>query len=134
MIAIGSGSGLAGLWGHIKLRQQQGALNNWLVFGERCPETDRIYAEELNALSETGHLSKLDLAFSRCQSEPVYVQDRLMKAAPELKSWVNNRATLMVCGSRNGMAEGVDKTLRDILGHDTVDALADEGRYRRDVY
>jgi sulfite reductase (NADPH) flavoprotein alpha-component len=32
------------------------------------------------------------------------------------------------------MAEGVDAVLREVLGNDAVDALLDDGRYRRDVY
>jgi sulfite reductase (NADPH) flavoprotein alpha-component len=32
------------------------------------------------------------------------------------------------------MAEGVDRTLREILGDEALQQLSDEGRYRRDVY
>src|SRR5690554_1101805 len=46
-ILIGAGSGLAGLRGHLQARPA--GSHNWLIFGERCPETDRVLAEE------TGH-------------------------------------------------------------------------------
>jgi sulfite reductase (NADPH) flavoprotein alpha-component len=43
-------------------------------------------------------------------------------------------AAIYVCGSLQGMAAEVDQALRDILGEADLRALADEGRYRRDVY
>jgi sulfite reductase (NADPH) flavoprotein alpha-component len=39
-----------------------------------------------------------------------------------------------VCGSLQGMAGGVNEALGEVLGSETLDALAAEGRYRRDVY
>jgi len=42
--------------------------------------------------------------------------------------------SIYVCGSLHGMAEGVDAVLREVLGNDPVDALLNDGRYRRDVY
>ena len=51
-----------------------------------------------------------------------------------LRDWLDQGAVIHVCGSLQGMAEGVDRVLRDLLGDDAVQQLADEGRYRRDVY
>lgn len=38
-----------------------------------------------------------------------------------------------VCGSLR-MAGGVDRVLREVLGEEALQRLADERRYRRDVY
>ena len=43
-------------------------------------------------------------------------------------------AAIYVCGSLDGMAGGVDTVLREVLGAAQVEALIEEGRYRRDVY
>ncbi|GGY76420.1 sulfite reductase subunit alpha [Pseudoduganella plicata] len=134
LILIGNGSGIAGLRGHLRARVRAGQGRNWLLFGERNAVHDMHYGTELHALYETGMLERLDLAFSRDQPERLYVQDVLRRQAPALVEWVRQDAAIYVCGSLGGMAGGVDAALRDILGAEGVDALALQGRYRRDVY
>ena len=51
-----------------------------------------------------------------------------------MQAWVARGAAIYVCGSQQGMAQGVDAVLREVLGSDEVDALMASGRYRRDVY
>jgi sulfite reductase (NADPH) flavoprotein alpha-component len=79
-------------------------------------------------------LERLDMVFSRDQAERDYVQDRLRRHAAELKTWVEQGAAIYVCGSLEGMAGGVDDALEHALGRAALDALAAQGRYRRDVY
>jgi sulfite reductase (NADPH) flavoprotein alpha-component len=43
-------------------------------------------------------------------------------------------AAIYVCGSLQGMAGGVHEALREILGHEALEQLDSQGRYRRDVY
>ncbi|MNO05411.1 Sulfite reductase [NADPH] flavoprotein alpha-component [compost metagenome] len=62
------------------------------------------------------------------------MQDRLREAADVLRAWLAEGAVIYVCGSLQGMAEGVDRVLREILGDEALQQLHDEGRYRRDVY
>jgi sulfite reductase (NADPH) flavoprotein alpha-component len=134
LILIGNGSGIAGLRGHLRARVRAGNGRNWLLFGERNAAHDLHYGTELHALHEAGMLERLDLAFSRDQPERLYVQDVLRRQAAALAEWVRQDAAIYVCGSLEGMAGGVDAALRDILGAEQVDALASQGRYRRDVY
>ncbi|WUR11904.1 sulfite reductase subunit alpha [[Empedobacter] haloabium] len=134
LILIGNGSGIAGLRGHLRARVLARQGRNWLLFGERNAVHDLHYGQELHALHEAGMLERLDLAFSRDQPERVYVQDVLRRQAPALGEWIRQGAAIYVCGSLEGMAGGVDTALRDILGASAVDALAAQGRYRRDVY
>ena len=47
---------------------------------------------------------------------------------------IGDGAAIYVCGSLRGMASGVEEALETILGRSTLDAMAAEGRYRRDVY
>ena len=134
LILIGNGSGIAGLRGHLKSRALDGQQRNWLFFGERNAAHDFHYREEIEAWRAGGVLARLDMAFSRDQPQRLYVQDRLLGNADEVRLWIEQGAAIYVCGSLNGMAGGVDLALEEILGRPALDALAAEGRYRRDVY
>lgn len=134
LILVGAGTGLAGLRAHIKARAAQGRHRNWLLFGERTLAHDYLHRDELEAWTASGVLQRLDLAFSRDQAERIYVQDRLRAAADEVLAWVAEGATVLVCGSLEGMSQDVHAALTDILGAPALDALAEAGRYRRDVY
>ena len=91
-----------------------------------------------------GFLTRLDLAFSRDQSEKVYVQDRMRAGACELWRWLEEGAHFYVCGDARRMAKDVDAALHEIIvsagGRTPEDAaqyvatLKSAGRYQRDVY
>ena len=134
MVLIGNGTGLAGLCSHIKQRVHNGRSDQWLLFGERSPEQDAFLDEQLQHWLRSGQLARLDRAWSRDVDQPVYVQRVLAQQAKELQAWVARGAAIYVCGSQQGMAQGVDAVLREVLGSDEVDALMASGRYRRDVY
>ncbi|AHV93478.1 flavodoxin family protein [Bordetella holmesii 30539] len=132
LVLIGNGTGLAGLRAWLKARVAAGHGRNWLVYGERHPAYDALLEDELRAWKATGMLAQLDLVYSR-QGQG-YVQDRLRERADALRSWVDNGATIAICGSLHGMAQGVDDALSDILGVPLLLALRADGRLRRDVY
>ena len=134
MILIGNGTGIAGLRAHLKQRIEAGSRRNWLLFGERNSDHDFFYRDEILQWQAQSHIERLDLAFSRDQTEPVYVQNKLLAAADPLREWVEAGASIYVCGSLAGMAPGVDSALRRILGDANVESMLAEGRYRRDVY
>ena len=81
-----------------------------------------------------GTLTRLDLAFSRDQAARHYVQDRLRAQPAAVRQWLEDGAAVYVCGSLQGMATGVEEALVDIVGAERLEALIEEGRYRRDVY
>jgi sulfite reductase (NADPH) flavoprotein alpha-component len=134
LIAIGNGSGLAGLRGLLKARIDGGRHDNWLLFGERNQIHDFLLRDELQDWRDGGQLEHLDLAFSRDEATRRYVQDVLRDEAVRLRKWIERGAAIYVCGSLQGMAGGVHEALAAILGAPALDALASEGRYRRDVY
>jgi sulfite reductase (NADPH) flavoprotein alpha-component len=134
MIAIGNGSGLAGLRGLLKARIHGGVHDNWLLFGERNLAHDYLLREELEGWRDAGWLTRLDLAFSRDGAERRYVQHLLREQGAVLRDWIARGAAVYVCGSLQGMAGGVHAALIDVLGQDAVDVLAAAGRDRRDVY
>ena len=134
LILIGNGTGLAGLRAHMKARISLGRRRNWLLFGERSIQHDFFHRTEIENWQEQDMLARLDLAFSRDQPRRIYVQDRLREAAHLLQQWVDDGAAIYVCGSLDGMAGGVAQVLTEVLGEEVLEAMAEQGLYRRDVY
>lgn len=136
LILVGNGTGIAGLRSHLRARAQAGAGPNWLLFGERNAAHDFLFKGELQAWQAGGVLTRLDLAFSRDDpAHKVYVQDLLQGHAATVREWVEGKgAAIYVCGSLQGMAQGVDLALTGLLGPAPMAELVRSGRYRRDVY
>lgn len=134
MLLIGNGTGLAGMRAHLRARAAAGRRRNWLLFGERSAAHDFFHRDEIEGWRTSGVLERLDLAFSRDQAERRYVQHLLRDAADAVQQWIADGAAIYVCGSLEGMAGGVDAALADILGRNALASLAEDGRYRRDVY
>ena len=134
MILIGNGTGIAGLRSLLREADGAGQHGHWLLFGERQQACDALYAQEIIDWQQQGHLARVDQAWSRDGDTRMYVQDLLRAASAELRHWIADGSCVYVCGSLQGMAQGVDEVLRETLGDDAVDALLADGRYRRDVY
>lgn len=134
MIFIGNGSGIAGLVAHLQQRAAWGAQQNWLIFGERQQQFDTPYQTQIQAWQQQGMLTQVDYAFSRDGQICKYVQDCLTQNSQQLKTWVEQGASVYVCGSLKGMAQDVDQNLLSILGQDTLNELRRQQRYLRDVY
>ncbi len=134
MVLIGNGTGIAGLRSLLREAAADSEHGHWLLFGERQRAHDLLFAQEIDHWQSEGHLARVDLAFSRDADGGGYVQHRLQAATPELLEWLARGAVIHVCGSLQGMAEGVDQVLRAALGDEAVETLLENGRYRRDVY
>ncbi|WP_430382225.1 molybdopterin-dependent oxidoreductase [Streptomyces sp. P10-4] len=145
MIMVGPGTGVAPFIGFLEDRRARGHTGpNWLFFGEQRRATDFYHREELAAFRASGHLDRLDLAFSRDQRNKVYVQDRMRENGARLWQWLRDGAHFYVCGDAGRMAKDVDRALRDVVAcHGAMDSdeaaayvrrLAADKRYVRDVY
>ena len=145
IIMIGPGTGIAPFRAFLEERQATGAKGkNWLFFGDQRRATDFLYDAELETMLQAGHLTRLDTAFSRDQSEKIYVQHRLLEHGPEFWSWLEAGAYVYVCGDAQRMAKDVDAALHQLLqaaGGKTpeqasayVQKLKQEKRYQRDIY
>ena len=133
MLLIGAGSGLAGLRGH--LQQRPLSSKNWLFYGERMPTPEQPLLSELAEWKSSGRLQQLDLSFSRCSDNPQYVQQRLLEQKSQVLEWIKQQqAVIYVCGSLQGMGQGVQSALLEILGEPALQQLIEQGRYRRDLY
>jgi DMSO reductase anchor subunit/ferredoxin len=99
VIRCGPGTGIAPFRAFLEKRLATGAKGrNWLFFGDQKRATDFLYREQLEGWVADGHLTRLDLAFSRDQAEKIYVQDRMLERAAELWSWLESGAHFYVCG------------------------------------
>ena len=145
MIMVGPGTGIAPFRAFLEERLATGAKGrNWLFFGDQKRATDFLYQEQLESWVKDGHLTRLDLAFSRDQAEKIYVQSRMLEAAAELWSWLEAGAHFYVCGDASRMAKDVDAALHTVIekaggksadeAKAYVDRLKSEKRYQRDVY
>nr|WP_246347812.1 sulfite reductase subunit alpha [Brevundimonas variabilis] len=134
LILIGNGTGIAGLRAHWRARRDVRHGGTWLMFGERSSLHDAFLDEELQAAQAKGVLTRIDRTYSRAPSDGRYVQALITEQAERLNDWIVRGATILVCGSREGMSEGVDQALESLLGPERIEALREAGRYRRDVY
>ncbi|MFC5756782.1 molybdopterin-dependent oxidoreductase [Rhizobium sp. GCM10022189] len=144
-IMVGPGTGIAPFRAFLQEREARGAKGkNWLFFGEQHQATDFYYRDELERWTRSGHLTRLDLAFSRDQDAKIYVQHRMGEYGAELFRWLEEGAYFYVCGDASRMARDVDAALKEIVachGNMTGDmaekyvkALSAAKRYVRDVY
>lgn len=145
ILMIGPGTGIAPFRGFLHERRARGNRGrNWLFFGERSAATDYLYREELESMHADGHLTRLDTAFSRDGDEKVYVQDRMLEQGAELWRWLEDGASVYVCGDASRMAKDVHGTLcrvvreqgamSDEAAEEYVGALKETHRYHQDVY
>ena len=145
LIMVGPGTGIAPFIAFLQERQATAAPGkNWLFFGEQHAATDFYYHEELETLQQAGVLTRLDTAFSRDQTDKIYVQHRMLEQGEQLWQWLQQGAHFCVCGDASRMAKDVDAALKNIIqihGKMTAEAAADyvakmaqEKRYVRDVY
>jgi sulfite reductase (NADPH) flavoprotein alpha-component len=145
VIMIGPGTGIAPFRSFIAHRDSTGAQGkNWLFFGDQHFVTDFLYQTEFQNWVDTGSLSKIDLAFSRDQEYKVYVQDKMKQNGKELYQWLENGASVYVCGAKEPMSIDVEEALVKIVQEygnkkpeeavGFIHHLRNEGRYLKDVY
>src|SRR5437868_8202745 len=146
IIMIGPGTGVAPFRAYLQERKAAGAKGkNWLFFGSQHEHCDFAYRDEFEAFKKEGILTRLDCAWSRDQSEKIYVQHRMKESAAEICKWLDGEgAHCFVCGDARRMAKDVDATLRKIVqehggksvdeANKYVEKLKSDKRYKRDVY
>jgi sulfite reductase (NADPH) flavoprotein alpha-component len=145
IIMIGVGTGLAPYRGYLQEREAAGASGrNWLFFGEQRRAANFYHEQEFAAYAASGLLTRFETAFSRDQSEKVYVQHRIRAAGRDVWSWLNDGAYLYLCGDAERMAPDVDAALQAVVADhggmskeaavEYVANLRTQKRYRRDVY
>ncbi|MEM6491087.1 MAG: sulfite reductase subunit alpha, partial [Pseudomonadota bacterium] len=145
MVMVGPGTGVAPFRAFLEERRERNANGpNWLFFGDQHRAQDFIYEDEISAMRDSGLLTRLDLAFSRDQSEKIYVQHRMIEHGEALFAMIEGGGSCYVCGDATRMAKDVDDALHTVVAThggfapeaaaDYVNRLKREKRYLRDVY
>ena len=145
IIMIGPGTGVAPFRSFMQEREERGARgSNWLFFGDQHFLTDFLYQTEWLSWRKSGLLTNLDVAFSRDQTEKIYVQHRIREKSIEIWNWLQEGAYLYVCGDADNMAPDVNEALIDIISQqgnksredatEYLRQLTRDKRYQRDVY
>jgi sulfite reductase (NADPH) flavoprotein alpha-component len=142
---IGPGTGIAPFRAFVQERAATEATgDNWLFFGNPHFTEDFLYQTEWQTWMDEGILNKIDLAFSRDQTEKIYVQHRILEQAEELWNWIHRGAHIYICGDESRMAKDVHQALLTVIQEqgkqtpeqatETLDQLRRDGRYQKDVY
>ena len=153
VLMVGPGTGIAPFRGFIQERDWQKREgkelgDTILYFGCRKSDEDFIYKDELTAYaekSENGNvITDLHLAFSRDQSEKVYVTHKLRANLAQIWDVVKKGGHLYVCGDARFMAKDVHDIFVEALekhgekSHEQatrfLSSLSDKGRYQVDVW
>lgn len=151
IIMIGPGTGLAPFRGFLHeiqhLRAKEGLVTDDVIlyYGCRNKEEDYLYREELETMHKDGTISQLRLAFSRDQTEKIYVTHLLEQNRDETWDIIGNRnGYVYVCGEARNMARNVLQIIKNIIMENLkVDAkgaetyfkkMESEKRYKADVW
>lgn len=145
VIMIGPGTGIAPFRAFVQERDNREAIGkNWLFFGDRTFTEDFLYQVEWQKYLKAGVVTQMDVAFSRDQTEKVYVQQRILEQASQVWLWMQDGAYVYVCGDATHMAKDVHQALLTVIeqqGNKTpqqaeqyLNELRKNKRYQRDVY
>ncbi|PTF14880.1 assimilatory sulfite reductase (NADPH) flavoprotein subunit [Staphylococcus devriesei] len=145
VIMIGPGTGVAPFRAYMQEREERGFKGNtWLFFGDQHFTTDFLYQTEWQEWLKDGVLGKMDVAFSRDTDEKVYVQHRIAEHSEEFNQWLQNGASIYICGDEKHMAKDVHQAIRNVLvkeqnlseeeAEDYLKQMKKDKRYQRDVY
>uniref|UniRef100_A0A0B7BHS3 NADPH--cytochrome P450 reductase n=1 Tax=Arion vulgaris TaxID=1028688 RepID=A0A0B7BHS3_9EUPU len=148
IVMIGPGTGLAPFRGFIQERnylkdEGKPVGETILYFGCRNSNVDFIYKDELKDFASNGVLT-LHSAFSRDQTQKVYVQHLIDQNHDEIWNVLNNNGHVYICGDAKNMAKEVHGMLVKILtakgqmatadAEDYIKKLQSKGRYSSDVW
>lgn len=145
VIMIGPGTGVAPFRSFLEEREELGSEGKtWLFFGDQHFRSDFLYQVDWQRWLSEGVLTRMDVAFSRDSDEKVYVQHRMLEKSKEFYQWLQDGASVYVCGDEKHMAKDVQETILTILQQEgnmskesAEEYLAEmrrQKRYQRDVY
>lgn len=138
LLLIANGVGVAPFRGFLQqIAQTTTRRKVWLIYGDRNPESDFLYAREWETWIQNGHLTRFDPVFSK-GNQPEYVQDVLQNRAEEIAQWIDHNAQIYVCGS-TPMGAGVRHELSKLVkNHATkrtnFDELIENNQYYEEIY
>lgn len=121
IVMVGPGTGVAPFRSFIRHRALAGdtganmrASENLLFFGSRRRDQDFLYGDEFQAMHENGKLN-LITAFSREQTQKVYVQHRIEEHADIIWNALENNGHFYICGDGEHMSSAVESALEVLI-------------------
>jgi len=116
---IGPGTGLAPFRGFLQDRHHQRKAGkevgaSVLYYGCRRGDEDYLYKDELSGWLSDGTLNELHVAFSRQQTEKIYVQHLLRQNKENTWKLLQQGGHIYVCGDAKNMSHDVQDTFQDI--------------------
>ena len=115
IIMVGAGTGLAPFRGFCQARfAGSQPSENWLFFGETHAKQCFLWQDEWEQWQAHNGL-QLFCAFSRDQAHKRYVSDLLWEQGADIWALMQRGANLYVCGSKTGLALGVEQVMLNIL-------------------
>lgn len=154
IIMAGLGTGLAPFRAFVQERayqKQQGhEIGEVLLYmGSRHQREEYLFGEEWEAYQDAGVITLLGRAFSRDQSQKIYIQDRMRQTLSDIRrSYLEKEGTFYLCGPTwpvpdvtNVLEEAISvehkakqPTAKKVDSRKEIDKLKDEGRYVLEVY
>jgi len=147
IIMVGPGTGIAPFRGFLQWRKhnRDNLGDAVLFFGCRSAKLDYLYGDELQAAVDEGYLTTLITAFSRDQSEKIYVQHRLMEHAEMIyNQYLKKGAIIYICGDATYMAKDVNTCFKQMLmkyeaveearAEEMLSEMRKNHRYQEDVW
>ena len=144
---VGPGTGIAPFRAFLEQREHdQASGRNWLIFGDQSEHTEFYYKEQIEGWLENDTLHRFTTAWSRDQTEKIYVQHRMEEYGEEIWQWLSDGAYFYICGDKQYMAKDVHKVLIKLAQQHGEMSEAEathyiekvlmrqEKRYLRDVY
>lgn len=144
VIMIAAGTGIAPFVSFLQERYfYKVKSKNWLFFGE-CHRAFDFYYEDLWEKLEKENFLKVTTAFSRDQEQKIYVQHRIIENKDKLWRWIEEGASIYICGDAKAMAKEVDLAfltifkeagnMSDTKAKEYLHLLILNKRYLKDVY
>jgi len=151
IIMVGPGTGLAPFRGFLQerdlARKDGKPVGETILYtGFRNKAEDYLYGAELEEYEKEGTLTKLYIAFSRDQTEKIYVQNLMSRDENRKEMWrlLESGAYFYICGDAKNMARDVLAKLEEIISsegsmskeraQDYMKQLQNKGRYGADVW
>lgn len=118
IVMIALGSAIAPYRAFLQERSQNRKSygKNWLMVGNRSPDEDFLYGQELEAYASSGLLSKFDTAWSRYGDIHEHVQDVMLRRGLELWHWIEAGACVYLCGHGRSAIDSIQQALVQVIG------------------
>ena len=150
IVMVGPGTGVAPFRSFVRHRAlatpasaPMKASENLLFFGSRRRDQDFLYGDEFDAMHRDDKLN-LITAFSREQTQKVYVQHRIKEHADLIWNALENNGHFYICGDGEHMSSAVESALEELIaargGGTAADAkayvanLVATHRFQKDVW